>query len=120
MTTSQEPRPLEFVPVYFKFKRNGRERLYFLPKCSVCGKVIVNIEESNIAVIEGKPCRLKRIGTHGDAQLFRESGRAFLFCWECDGKQEKNNVPWQNALATFRGLDEPQRHPEPVREGVLS
>jgi hypothetical protein len=106
---------LEFVPVYFKPKASGRDQLRFLPKCSGCGKVLVDISAANIAVVEGDPCRLRRIGMHKQFELFRQTGRALVFCWKCDSKQG-GNVPWQNALGTFRAIDEPQLFPEPIRK----
>lgn len=97
-------RSVEFVPIYVKTKRTGREELRFLPKCCDCGKVILNIAEANLAVVEGDPQKIARKST-----TVREAGRALLFCWDCDKKY--NFVPWQSALATFRALDEPQRFP---------
>src|SRR5258708_4856275 len=102
----------EFVPAFNKTKSSGREELRFMPKCSECGEVVLNVAEANLAVIEGAPRRLKRIGTHNGTKLFQDAGWAVLLCWICDRAQERNHVPWQNALATFRGLDEPQRYPE--------
>lgn len=114
MTTPQQ-NPTELVAIFLK-GNNGREELRFLPTCSGCGKIVLNIAEANVAVAGVAPARLRRIGTHRGTGIFRESGRAFVFCWKCDGKQTSHNVPWLNALSTFRGLDEPQRSPELVRK----
>ena len=105
MNPAKKLRPAEFVPVYIKNKR--RDELRFLPKCCDCGKVIFNIAEANIAVVEGDPRQIGRVT--GESTTVREAGRALLFCWDCDKKY--NLVPWQSALATFRALDEAQRFP---------
>ena len=84
----------------------------FLPRCCDCRKVLLNISEANLAAVDCEKFKLERIATHGDLEVSQQSGRALVFCWDCDRK--KNRVPWQNALGTFRGLDEPQRFPGPV------
>jgi hypothetical protein len=112
--SSRRNRVPVFVAVYFKSKKTAREQLRFVPRCSDCGTILFDVAKANLAVVEGSPSRLKRIGTHEGAEVFRQVGRAcraFLFCWKCDSKQG-GNVPWLNALSTFRGLDEPQRFPE--------
>jgi hypothetical protein len=108
---------VNLVALYIKNKKTGCDHMRFFPKCSDCGKILFNIAEANLAVVDGGARRLKRIGTYGDLEISCQTGQALVFCWECDAKQEQNNVPWQNALGTFRGLDEPQRFPEPVRKG---
>jgi len=55
--------------------------------------------------------KLKRIGRSDEFEILRDGGRAALLCWPCD-RERRHSIPWQNALATFRGLDEPQRYPE--------
>jgi hypothetical protein len=118
--TPRKFRPLEFVAVYFKRKKTGREELRFFPRCSDCGAIQFDVAKANLAVVAGSPSRLKRIGTHEGAEVFRQMGRpcrASLFCWKCDSKKH-GNVPWLNALSAFRGLDEPQRFPEPICEGT--
>ena len=117
--TARKFRPLEFVAVYFKSKKTAREELRFVPRCSDCGTILFDIAKANLAVVEGSPSRLKRIGTHEGAEVFRQVGRpcrASLFCWKCDSKQ-RGKVPWLNAVSTFRGLDEPQRFPETILVG---
>jgi hypothetical protein len=112
MIPSQEAIPAQFVAVLCKSKRTGRDELRFLMQCSDCTKIIFNIEEANIAVVSGSGSgKLKRIGTRNGIEMSRIEGKAVLLCWDCDRKSG-GNVPWQNALATFRGLDEPQRYLE--------
>jgi hypothetical protein len=102
----------QFAAFIVKPKRTGREELRFLPICGDCRKVICNVSEANLAVLDfGAVGKLKRIGTKGEFEILREGEPAALLCWSCDQKRG-NNIPWQNALATFRGLDEPQRYPE--------
>jgi hypothetical protein len=112
MTTPQKSHVTELVAFFVKSK-GRREKLVFLPKCAECGKVLFSVAQANVAVIDNSDGTLGRPRREGNA-TFREVGSAHLFCWECDGKQH-GNVPWQNALGTFRGLDEPQRFPEPIR-----
>jgi hypothetical protein len=113
MTTPQKSHLTEFVAFYVK-SRGRREQLRFLPKCAECGKVLFDVAQANIAVIDddGTLGRPKREG----GATFREIGSARLFCWGCD-REQSGAVPWLNALSTFRGLDEPQRFPEPIRGG---
>jgi hypothetical protein len=112
MTTHQELKPVEFVAVLFRPKGRRREEFHFLPRCSGCGKIIFDVAEANFCVVEGSLRRLKRTGYEGT----EVTNRAALFCWECD--REHSHVPWLNALAVLRALDEPQRHPEPVQMGI--
>ena len=108
MTTPQKSRITEFVAFYVKSK-GRREQLRFLPKCAGCRRVIFDVAQANVAVIDNDGT-LGRPKCEGDA-TFREIGSARLFCWKCDSKQ-RGKVPWLNAVSTFRGLDEPQRYPE--------
>jgi hypothetical protein len=109
----KESNPVQPTLTAFYVKANGRrEQLKFLPVCAGCGEVIFNVAEANVAVIDNDGT-LGRPRREGDA-TFREVGSASIFCWGCD--RERNHVPWQNALGTFRGIDEPQRYPEPVRK----
>jgi hypothetical protein len=109
MTTPQKSHLTEFVAFYVKSK-GRREQLRFFPKCAECGKVLFDVAKANIAVIDndGTLGRPKREG----GATFREIGGARLFCWDCDRESDEKHVPWWNALGTFRGLDEPQRHPK--------
>src|ERR1700730_8116879 len=108
-----EAHPLaQFAAFTVTLKRTGREQLRFLPVCGDCQKVILDISQANLAVLDfGAVGKLKRIGTSDEFEILRDGGPAALLCWPCDRKRG-NNIPWQNALATFRGLDEPQRYPE--------
>lgn len=99
------------LTAYFVKSRGRRERLVFLPKCSQCGKTILDPSEANCAVVDGDGS-LGRPERVGDA-TFCEIGPANVYCWPCDAKV--NHVPWSNALGTFRALDEPQRFPEVKR-----
>jgi hypothetical protein len=116
MTPTKELSPVQLVPIYVRNKKSGRDQLRFFPLCSDCGKVLFNIAEANLAVVDGGKHKLERLGVYGDLEIFRQTGRALAFCWECDRK--KNRIPWQNALGTFRELDEPQRFPLPIRKGT--
>jgi hypothetical protein len=112
MIPTEAPPIAQFAAFIVKTTRNGKEQLRFLPVCGDCQKVIRDISEANLAVLDlGAVGKLKRIGTKGEFKILREGGRAALLCWPCDRKRG-NAIPWQNALATFRGLDEAQRYPE--------
>jgi hypothetical protein len=117
MTSPQQFKPAEFVPVFVKLKKSSREQLRFLPRCGRCSKILFDVSEANLVVVEGDAVRLTRIAPNQCTKISRLVGRAFIFCWSCDGELMGTRVPWQNALGTFRGLDEPQRFPEPVRVG---
>lgn len=110
MSTPKELNSVEIVPIVVRSKKTRRDQLRFFPRCCDCGKILLDISEANIAVVDGGLGKLKRIGTHGDFEISRHSGRAVVLCWNCDKKV--NRIPWQNALGTFRGLDEAQRFPE--------
>jgi hypothetical protein len=119
MTPSQDLKPTELIPILVKPRGAPRQQLRFFPTCCGCGKIVFNLAEANIAVVGASHHRLRRVGTHEGAALYTESnGHAFVFCWNCDRQQTQFNAPWINALAVFRGLDEPQRHPEPARKGT--
>jgi hypothetical protein len=112
MIPAEAPPLAQFAAFIVKPKRTGREELRFLPICGDCRKVICNVSEANLAVLNlGAVGKFKRIGTSDEFEILRDGGPAALLCWSCD-RERGNNIPWQNALATFRGLDEPQRYPE--------
>lgn len=113
MPTPKGLNPVEIVPIIIKSKKTGRDQLRFFPRCCDCGKILLNIAEANLAVVDGGKHKLKRLGIRGDLEISRQSGHAVVLCWDCDKKV--NRIPWQNALGTFRGVDEPQRFPEPAR-----
>jgi hypothetical protein len=109
MTMPQKSHLTELVAFFVKSK-GRREELRFLPKCAGCRKVIFDVAQANVAVIDNVGA-LGRPRSVGDA-IFCEVGSARLFCWDCDREQPTHNIPWLNALSIFRGLDEPQRFPE--------
>jgi len=109
MIPTKELSPVEFAVVYVKNKKSGREQMRFLPRCCYCRKILLDISEANLAAVDCEKFKLEPIGSRGDLEIYQQSGRALVFCWDCDRK--KNRVPWQAALGTFRGLDEPQRFP---------
>jgi hypothetical protein len=111
MIPTNELSSVEFAVVYVKNKKSGGEQMRFFPRCCDCRKILLDISEANLAAVDCEKFKLKRIATHGDLEIYQQSGRALVFCWECDRK--KNRVPWQAAIGTFRGLDESQRFPEP-------
>ena len=112
MIPTEAPPLAQFAAFFVKPKRTGSVELRFLPICGDCQKVILGTSEANLAVLDlGAVGKLKRIGSSDEFEILRDGGRAALLCWDCDRKRG-NNIPWQNALATFRGLDEPQRYPE--------
>jgi hypothetical protein len=112
MIPTEAPPLAQFAAFIVKPKRTGREELRFLPVCGDCQKVICDVSEANLAVLDfGAVGKLKRIGSSDEFEILREGGRAALLCWPCDRKRG-NSVPWLNALSALRGLDEPQRFPE--------
>lgn len=110
MSAPNELNSVELVPIITKSKTTGRDQMRFFPRCCDCGKILFNISEANLAVVDGRKYKLKRLGTYGDLEISSQTGRAVVLCWKCDKKV--NRIPWQNALGTFRALDEPQRFPE--------
>jgi hypothetical protein len=102
MTTSQQS-PTELVPLILE-RRNGRDELRFVPICRGCGKFVLDISQANVAVVGGSGARPEPVGTYKGAKVFRLEGRAYVFCWECDAKE--NNVPWSYAALTFRNRDD--------------
>jgi hypothetical protein len=115
MIPTNELSPVEFAVLYVKNKKSGREQMRFFPRCCDCRKILLDISEANLAAVNCEKFKLERIATRGDLEISQQSGQALVFCWDCDRK--KNRVPWQNALGTFRGIDESQRFPEPIRKG---
>jgi hypothetical protein len=113
MNPPNELSPIEFAVLYVRNKKSGRDELRFFPRCCDCRKILLNIAEANLATVDGGKFKLTKIATHGDLEISQQSGRALIFCWACDRKE--NRVPWANALGTIRGLDEHQRFPEMIR-----
>jgi hypothetical protein len=93
---------------------DGRDEIRFVPTCAGCGILVLDPTIANTAVVEGDG-ELKAAGTHLGARVSRLEGTAVVFCWACDEKQERNNVPWANAANTFRDRnDAAQQRLEPV------
>jgi hypothetical protein len=112
MIPTEAPPLAQFAAFIVKTERNSKEQLRFLPICGDCQKVIRDVSEANLAVLDFAAVgKLKRIGKSDEFEILREGGPAAVLCWDCDRKSGRN-VPWANALATFRGLDEPQRYPD--------
>ena len=97
------PRPMELVAVYLE--RNGRDELRFVPTCSGCGELVLDVTEANVAVVGGNGSCLDLEGTHKGAKVIRIDGRPHVFCWPCDSKHG-GNVPWVNAALVFRDRDD--------------
>ena len=99
--------PTELIAVLVK-PESGREELRFVPTCRGCGKPVLDFTAANVAVVGGTSEPPSPLGTFNGARVSRLDGRAFVFCWNCDREQDTDNVPWQNAAATFRS-DRTQR-----------
>jgi hypothetical protein len=100
----QDP-AVKFVAVVLE--RRGVDEMRFAPLCAGCGKIILNLPEANIAVVRHRYSGMTPTGVHNGAKVSRLGGFAQVFCWECDGKQEANNIPWVNAANVFRDHDDP-------------
>jgi hypothetical protein len=107
--------PTELIPLLLE--RNGKDELRFVASCKGCGAPVLDPTEANVAVVGGTAARPKPIGTHFGAKVSRLSGRAFVYCWSCDGKEQGNRVPWDNSAQTFRDRNDAaqQRQAPPFR-----
>ena len=79
----------------------------FVPCCAGCDKLLLDLTQANVAVVGHNFDGMTPAGTHNGAKVSRLGGQAAIFCWECDRKQETNNVPWSNAALTFLDHDDP-------------
>jgi hypothetical protein len=106
MIPTEAPPVAQFAAFFVKTERNGKEQLRFLPICGHCQKVIRDISEANLAVLDlGAVGKLKRIGTKGEFKILRDGGPAALLCWDCDRKRG-NNIPWQHHPSTQQRADD--------------
>jgi hypothetical protein len=101
MTPQQSP-AVELVPVILEM--DGTDELRFVPRCHGCGELLFDVTHANVAVLRsGTEHPLKKIGTYRRATVsIFDGANAVIFCWECDRKQEANNVPWENAALVLR------------------
>jgi hypothetical protein len=102
MTTPHQT-PTELVAVFLE--RNGRDEFRFVPTCSGCGKLVLDLSQANVAVVGGTAARPEPVGAHNGAKVFRLNGRAHVFCWPCD-REHGHNVPWSAATLVFRDRDD--------------
>jgi hypothetical protein len=104
VNTEIEPQISTQLVACFVKSPGRRESLQFFPRCSSCGKVLFNVGESNVAVVDHgnkDSARSQRIGDRRITVL----GTAGVFCWECDREAKSHNVPWVNSAAVFLGFD---------------
>ena len=101
MPRQQSP-AVELVPVILEM--DGTDELRFVPRCHGCGELLFDVTHANVAVLRsGTEHPLKKIGTYRRATVsIFDGANAVIFCWECDRKQEANNVPWENAALVLR------------------
>jgi hypothetical protein len=100
-----QPSSVKLVAVILE--RSGRDEMRFVPCCAGCDKLLLDLTQANVAVVGHTYNGMTPAGTHNGAKVSRLGGQAQVFCWECDGKQETNNIPWSNAALTFRDHDDP-------------
>jgi hypothetical protein len=87
-------------------ERGGRDEIRFVPLCAGCDKLVLDLTQANVAVVGHRYDGMTPAGIHRGAKVSRLGGFAQVFCWECDGKEKTNNVPWSNAALTFRDCDD--------------
>lgn len=102
---SPQPPSVKLVAVILE--RGGRDEMRFVPLCADRDKLVLDLTEANVAVVGHRYDGMIPAGIHRGAKVSRLGGFAQVFCWECDRKQETNNVPWSNAVLTFRDCDDP-------------
>jgi hypothetical protein len=102
---SPQPPSVKLVAVILE--RGGRDEMRFVPLCADCDKLVLDLTQANVAVVGHRYDGMTPAGIHHGAKVSRLGGFAQVFCWECDRKQEMNNIPWSNAALTFRDCDDP-------------
>jgi hypothetical protein len=114
---SARPPSVKFIAVILE--RRGRDEMRFVALCAGCEAPLLDVTQANIAIVGHRYDGMTPAGTHLGAKVSRLGGYAQIFCWECDAKQEANNIPWANAALTFRDCDDvAQQRLKPTLRGA--